>query len=103
MIRHLHDLAALDYLIKDAGYDFVATAKESLDRDKNDRRGGDIIANMPIADRLTKDLKILEEDALYQNEYEQFVSSMSYATEKEMVSFQVAKESLGRIIAIYNQ
>jgi len=103
LIRHLHDLAALDHIIIDAGNDFVATAKESLERDKKDRRGGDIIANIPITDRLKKALKILEEDALYQNEYEQFVSSMSYATDEEMVSFEVAVESLGRIISIYNQ
>ena len=102
LIRHLHDLAALENTIIDAGNDFVSSAKESLEIDKN-RRGGNVIADMLIPDRLANALKILKEDGLYQKEYEQFVESMSYADEDELISFEEAVAALGRIIGVYNQ
>ena len=102
VIRHLHDLAALENTITDAPDDFVVSAKGSLERD-NDRRGGDIIANMSIPDRLSNALKILREDGLYQKEYTQFVDSMSYADEDERIGFEKAVQSLARIINVYNQ
>lgn len=102
LIRHLHDLAALEGLIAEAKSDFVSAAKESLERDK-DRRGGDAIANMPITDRLENALKALKKDTLYQKEYTQFVESMSYADENELIKFEDAVQALGRIIAIYNE
>jgi predicted nucleotidyltransferase component of viral defense system len=100
IIRHLHDLAALEYMITDAGGDFVSSAKESLERDQ-ERRGGNIISDMSIPDRLENALKILKEDELYQKEYEQFVQSMSYATEEELINFEGAVQALERIIGIY--
>lgn len=102
IIRHLHDLAALENMIIDAGDDFMSSAKKSLQSDQ-DRRGGDIIANMSVADRLSKALKILKEDVLYQKEYTQFVTSMSYAAEDELIGFEEALEALERIIGVYNQ
>ena len=102
IIRHLHDLAALENMIIDARNDFVSSSKESLDRDQS-RRGGDIITNMSVTDRLAKALEILKEDGLYQKEYEQFVESMSYADEDELISFEEAVMALGRIIDVYNQ
>lgn len=102
VIRHLHDLAVLENTIIDAGNDFVSLAKESLEIDKN-RRGGNVIADMLIPDRLANALKILKEDGLYQKEYEQFVESMSYADEDELISFEEAVAALGRIIGVYNQ
>ena len=102
LIRHLHDLAALENIIVDAGNDFVTSAQMSLERDQT-HRGGGVIADMSVTDRLTQALQILEEDALYQKEYEQFVTSMSYATEDELISFEEAIQALGRIITVYNQ
>lgn len=102
LTRHLHDLAALENMITDAGNDFVTSAQMSLERDQT-RRGGGIIADMPVTDRLTRALNILEEDALYQKEYEQFVTSMSYASEEELISFEEAIQALKRIIDVYNQ
>ena len=102
MIRHLHDLAALEAVIKDAESNFVVSAQESLQHDQ-ERRGGELIAEMPISDRLAKALNFLKEDPLYQKEYEQFVESMSYALEAERISFDDAVLALERIIGIYNQ
>ncbi len=102
VIRHLHDLAALENTIIDAGNDFVSSAKESLEIDKN-RRGGNVIADMLIPYRLANALKILKEDGLYQKEYTQFVESMSYAAEDELIRFEKAIQALERIIGLYNQ
>ena len=101
LIRHLHDLAALENLIADAKIDFKSSAKESLEIDKN-RRGGDVIAEMSVIDRLANALKALKEDDLYQKEYDQFVTSMSYATEDELITFENAVQALERIITVYN-
>ncbi len=102
MIRHLHDLAALEAVIKDAKSDFVVSAQESLQRDQA-HRGGELIAEMPISDRLVNALNILKEDSLYRTEYEHFVESMSYALEAERIGFDDAVLALERIIEIYNQ
>ncbi len=102
LIRHLHDLAALENIIVNAKSDFVTTARMSLKRDQT-HRGGDLIAGIPVTDRLTQALKIIQEDAVYRKEYDQFVTSMSYATENERISFEKAVQALWRIIAIYNQ
>lgn len=92
----------MENIIVDAGNDFVTSAQMSLERDQT-QRGGGVIADMSVTDRLTQALQILEEDALYQKEYEQFVTSMSYATEDELISFEEAIQALGRIITVYNQ
>lgn len=102
LIRHLHDLAALESMITDAGDDFVSSAKMSLERDQT-HRGGGVIVDMPVTNRLTNALEILGEDALYQKEYEQFVTSMSYASEDELINFEEAVQALERIIGVYNQ
>ncbi len=102
MIRHLHDLAALENMISEAENDFVSSAKESLQRDQV-RRGGNLIADMAVADRLANALKILKQDGLYQKEYEHFVASMSYAAEEEQISFEEAVQALERIIGVYNR
>ncbi len=101
IIRHLHDLAALENMILDASDDFVSSAKKSLEQDKN-QRGGDIIANMSVIDRLANTLKILKEDDLYKKEYTMFVTSMSYAPEDELTGFEGAVHALERIIYHYN-
>lgn len=102
LIRHLHDLAALENLVTEAKSDFVSSAKESLERDAK-RRGGDLIADLSVVDRLANALKVLKGDSIYQKEYDQFVTSMSYAAEDELITFENAAQALERIIVIYNQ
>lgn len=100
LIRHLHDLAALENMIMEAEADFVASAQISLERDQ-ERRGGEAISEMPITDRLTLALATLKEDELYHQEYKQFVESMSYAAEEELINFENAVKALDRIIDVY--
>ncbi len=102
IIRHLHDLAVLENMITVAEGDFVSSAKESLEQDQI-RRGGGNFAHMSIVDRLANALQTLRTDALYREEYELFVESMSYAAEEELINFKEAVQALERIIGIYNQ
>ncbi len=102
LIRHLHDLAALENMIVDSKDAFISSAHASLEQDQS-RRGGDIVANMSIADRLSNALKTIKEDDLYQKEYVFFVENMSYAAEAEQIGFEKAVQALERIINLYNQ
>lgn len=101
IIRHLHDLAALENMMAESPEEFVTSAKKSLEQDK-DCRGGAIIAGMTVAERLVRALKILKEDSLYSVEYQKFVASMSYAAEDEQISFDGAVQAFERIVNIYN-
>lgn len=97
MIRHLHDLAALEGEINSQTPAFVETAQQSLEQDQT-RRGGHAIREMAIADRLARALEQLRQDALYRTEYEQFVLNMSYAKDENRIDFDGACTALERII-----
>ena len=98
LIRHLHDLAALKNKILNDKEVFVDCAQHSMQSDQE--RGGDVIANMSVSDRLSKAYEMLSTDDIYQEEYQQFVQNMSYAHEDEQISFDKALTTLEEIIAI---
>ena len=98
LIRHLHDLAALKHKILDDREVFVNCAQHSLQSDQE--RGGEVIANMSIPERLSKAYEMLSTDDVYREEYVLFVQNMSYAHEDEQISFDKALVALEEIIAI---
>ena len=98
LIRHLHDLAALKHKILVDREVFVDCAQHSLQSDQE--RGGDVIANMSVSERLSKAYEMLSTDDVYREEYAQFVQNMSYAHEDEQISFDKALVALEEIIAI---
>lgn len=97
IIRHLHDLAALESIITEQQALFAKSAKQSLEQDQSGR-GGPVIREMSVPDRLAKALKVLKNDQLYRSEYEQFVLNMSYAEEEKRIDFDGACSALERII-----
>lgn len=99
LVRHLHDLAALKSIIIKNKEDFVNCAQQSLEHDR-EHRGGEVIANMSIPDRLAKACEMLARDEAYQTEYDRFVQLMSYADENERISFDAALVTLKEIIDI---
>ena len=99
IIRHLHDLAALETVIAEQKTPFAETAKQSLEQDQS-RRGGEVISKMSVPDRLAKALDELKSDSLYRSEYEQFVLNMSYAEEDKKIDFDGACSALERIINV---
>lgn len=100
MIRHLHDLAALETLIAKAADNFVLIAKHALEQDRT-RRVGDAIATLPDSERLAQALAQIKEDTLYNQEYSNFVTTMSYADDADRIDFTGALAALDRIVALY--
>lgn len=97
IIRHLHDLAALESVITKQQTPFAESAKQSLEQDQSSR-GGQVINDLSVTDRLAKALEELRNDKLYRREYEQFVLNMSYAEEEKKIDFDGACSALERII-----
>ena len=85
IVRHLHDIAALEDLLYTK--EFVELLQKSFDTDK-DRGGFDNNFTLPEFIKITLDK--LTEDKVYQKEYSDFVGSMSYAKDSEVITFEKA-------------
>jgi len=85
IMRHLHDLSALETLVVEDNHLFVSLVHSLFEKDKN--RGGKRREESvkELADKTSIKLK---EDILYKQEYTKFVEAMSYAFENEIISFQ---------------
>ena len=96
LIRHLHDLAALEDSIT-AYEDFPNLVVTLLKQDE--RRDKDLnLSVVPPVERLYRMLQCLEGDSVYANEYERFVIGMSYAAEDKRPSFSQALSSAYHIV-----
>lgn len=94
IIRHLHDLAALEDTVgKSAGFSELLAS--TLEADTH--RGGTIVAALAPADRLAVMRAKLEEDEAYPDEYRRFVEGMAFAGVGEIPSFDAARAALGRL------
>lgn len=97
LIRHLHDLAALETVIIAQSKTFIPLVIECLNKDASrDKKSG--TATLPPIQRLRRMLDMLESDRLYKVEYEQFVVGMSYAADAERLSFQAALQVATRLV-----
>ncbi len=94
MIRHLHDLCALEQRIKTSDrFSQIAQAKFLGDA----QRGG-FRKKLTLKEAAIEALKRIEEDQVYPTEYENFVDAMSYAADDERIEFNTALSSLRNII-----
>jgi predicted nucleotidyltransferase component of viral defense system len=95
MIRHLHDLSALEqYIIKP---EFINILQKSFDTDKG-RGGSD--KTLSLLDFMEVSLTNLLSQKEYIKEYEDFVNSLSYAKEAEIITYHQALETF-KNIAVY--
>lgn len=94
IVRHLHDLAALEAAAGDHK-GFPALLESILVDDT--RRGGDALADLGPADRLAAMREKLAGDSLYAEEYARFVGGMAFAGESEIPSFDAAVAAVGRL------
>ena len=85
IVRHLHDIAALEDMLYTK--EFVELLQKSFEVDKG-RGGFDNYYTLPEFIKITLDK--LTEDKVYQKEYSDFVSSMSYAKNSEVITFEKA-------------
>jgi len=96
LIRHLHDLAALEDSI--TAYEYFPNLVVKLLKE-DERRGRNLnLSVVPPVERLYRMLQCLEGDSVYANEYERFVIGMSYAAEDKRPSFSQALSSAYDIV-----
>lgn len=91
LIRHLHDLRChIDSRHKE--FNELVNALFATDQNMARRRVG-----ITMSETIEKMLDKLNKDEMYEIEYEQFVSRMSYAKSKDMATFHDAIDSLSRL------
>lgn len=97
IIRHLHDLRALEGCITEY-QDFPNLVFSLLEQDT--ARAKEInLSEFSPKQRLQTMLQYLESDPIYANEYNRFVNGMSYASENERPSFKEALDTARGIIS----
>lgn len=94
IVRHLHDLAALEAVVS-ASSTLPVLLAETLAADAG--RGGEETIKLTPAERLTAMLEILRSDELYRDEYTRFVEGMAFAGESEVPSFAAAVDGVMRL------
>jgi predicted nucleotidyltransferase component of viral defense system len=99
LIRHLYDLTALkDEIFNYSSFSDLVIGVMRKDIENN-RGKIKSLANSEV-ELLHKMLLTLEDDSLYANEYQQFVTGMSYAVEDECPTFSEAIDAVKSIISI---
>jgi hypothetical protein len=94
IIRHLHDLAALETRAA-AAPAFAALLTKSADADTS--RGGGKAPKDP-KQRFVLMLERLTDDPLWADEYEEFVGNVSFALPAEVIPFSAARDAVRRLI-----
>lgn len=94
IIRHLHDLAALEQAATTSPA-FGPLLLETLVADAG--RGGGALADMTPGERLTAMEARLGADELYADEYARFVGGMAFAGEPEIPTYQEAGAAVSRL------
>ena len=92
IVRHLHDIAALENMLY--AKKFVELLQKSFVADKG-RGGFDNNYTLPEFIKITLDK--LTEDKVYKKEYSDFVSSMSYAKNSEVITYEKALASFSKL------
>lgn len=97
IVRHLHDLAALEATVSDHG-DFPGLLAETMIADTG--RGSEVSRAMAPAQRLAAMMEVLGADPFYPEEYARFVEGMAFAGAGEVPSFEQAVLAVGRLCAL---
>jgi len=92
IVRHLHDIAALEDILYTK--ELVELLQKSYETDKG--RGG-FDNNYTLQEFIKITLDKLTEDKVYQKEYSDFVGSMSYAKDSEVITFEKALKNFEKI------
>ena len=95
MIRHLYDLYFLKNIIAKNISSFYQLVCEIFD---NDRKRGGNDENMSLKEFSVSSLKKLENDSVYKDEYDKFVTSMVYE-DNDIVSYETACENFKGLVA----
>jgi hypothetical protein len=93
IVRHLHDLAALERIAANADT-FARLVRGAMANDAG--RGGGEAPGEP-EDRFARLFELLTGDAQWAKEYEQFIHDKSFARADELISFAAALEAARRL------
>jgi Nucleotidyl transferase AbiEii toxin, Type IV TA system len=97
IVRHLHDLAALETLAASAStFRTILLAAATADTG----RGGGQAPTDP-ADRFALMIERLSTDRMWAHEYEEFVHNVSFARADEEISFTAGLDATRRLVEIY--
>jgi hypothetical protein len=96
MIRHLHDLSALENMAVSDNF-FLESIHLSIKKDYG-RSGSKIDKN--LKDMAKEALEKFKADPIYKTEYTRFVDAMSYAPDDESIGFEKALASFERIVGM---
>lgn len=95
IIRHLHDLCALRSIIVNDISTFYDLLENSFNGDQETSKR---FTGKSLKDSMYGALELLKSDALYEEEYEQFVENMSYADVDEQIRFETGMHFLEILI-----
>jgi predicted nucleotidyltransferase component of viral defense system len=98
LVRHLHDLHALNRICTQDRNGFMSRVIESYDNDKQRGKLEDF-DTIVLAGQTA--FEMMRDDTIYAAEYSLFVDSMSYARENEKISFNMALESFESLVTIF--
>jgi hypothetical protein len=99
IIRHLHDLAALEGIIAGA-FGFPALARQTA-ADDTGRGGKGVPAT--LKERVAAMLERLQGDKLWASEYETFMLQVSFAKPEETISFAEALGATSRLVMLISR
>ena len=99
IVRHLHDLAALETYALDHP-DFPALLTTRIIDDTPRMKGAADFANLRPAERVSVVLAILEADSKHLARYRQFVAAMCYGREDETPDFETSLSAVRRLVAV---
>lgn len=94
IVRHLHDLAALEPRVMGYG-DFAELLRTVLLEDRSRGQGG--VAELGPVARLAAMRSRLADDPVYADEYARFVGGMAFAGETQVPDFAAAVAAVGRL------
>ena len=99
IIRHLHDLAALETLAAAAStFRTVLLAAAAADTGRGRGR-----APADPTDRFALMIERLSTDRMWADEYEEFVHNVSFATAAEEISFRAGLDATRRLVELYER
>jgi hypothetical protein len=94
IVRHIHDLAALEAKIITSP-DFARLSRAAVAKDE---RRDKAQLGIDVDTRLARMIAMLHEDPEYANEYDRFVHSASYAEDPRPAEFPEARGTCGRLV-----
>lgn len=97
IVRHLHDLAALEPLAM--GYDNFAELLRTVLVEDSARGQGGVAELGPVA-RLAAMRARLADDPVYAEEYARFVGGMAFAGEAQVPDYEAAVAAIGRLCGL---